>query len=78
MDKHVRRELDCTPSPTPVCINTDYDPGSVVSTAQSNNNNFLLFFVEAPGQLLSLPPFLKSGPDNDTGEVDNYDHSAAT
>jgi len=33
----VRRELDCTP--TLERINTDYDPGSVVSTAQSNNNN---------------------------------------
>jgi len=31
----VRRELDCTP--TLARINTDYDPGSVVSTAQSNN-----------------------------------------
>jgi len=37
VNKHVRRELDCTP--TLACINTDYDPGSVVSTAQSNNNN---------------------------------------
>jgi len=41
VDKHVRRELDCTP--TLERINTDYDPlttirGSVVSTAQSNNN----------------------------------------
>jgi len=36
VDKHVRRELGCTP--TLVGINTDYDPGSVVSTAQSNNN----------------------------------------
>jgi len=35
VDKHVRRELDCTP--TVARINTDYDPGSVVSTAQSNN-----------------------------------------
>jgi len=35
VDKHVRRELDCTP--TLARINTDYDPGSVVSTAQSNN-----------------------------------------
>jgi len=33
----VRRELDCTP--TFERINTDYDPGSVVSTAQSNNNS---------------------------------------
>ena len=32
---NVRRELDCTP--TLARINTDYDPGSVVSTAQSNN-----------------------------------------
>ena len=32
----VRRELGCTPSLAR--INTDYDPGSVVSTAQSNNN----------------------------------------
>ena len=32
---HVRRELDCTP--TLARINIDYDPGSVVSTAQSNN-----------------------------------------
>jgi len=32
VDKHVRRELDCTP--TLQRINTDYDPGSVV--AQSN------------------------------------------
>ena len=31
----VRRELDCTPSLAR--INTDYDPGSVVSTAQSTN-----------------------------------------
>ena len=31
----VRRELGCTP--TLARINTDYDPGSVVSTAQSNN-----------------------------------------
>ena len=37
VNKHVRRELDFTP--TLACINTDYDPGSVVSTAQSNNNN---------------------------------------
>ena len=37
VDKHVRRELDCTP--TLARINTDYDPGSVVSTAQSNNNS---------------------------------------
>ena len=35
VDKHVRRELDCTPSL--VRINIDYDTGSVVSTAQSNN-----------------------------------------
>jgi len=34
MDKHVRQELDCTP--TLARINTDYDPGSIVSTAQSN------------------------------------------
>jgi len=34
VDKHVRRELDCTP--TLARINTDYDPGSAVSTAQSN------------------------------------------
>jgi len=32
---YVRRELDCTP--TLARINTDYDPESVVSTAQSNN-----------------------------------------
>ena len=36
VDKHVRRELDCTP--TLARINTDYDPGSVVSTAQFNNS----------------------------------------
>jgi len=36
VDKHVRRELGCTP--TLENINTDYDPGSVLSTAQSNNN----------------------------------------
>jgi len=36
VDKHVRRELDCTP--TLARINTDYDPGSVGSTAQSNNS----------------------------------------
>jgi len=35
VDKHVRRELGYTP--TLERINTDYDPGSVVSTAQSNN-----------------------------------------
>ena len=34
VDKDVRRELGCTP--TVERINTDYDPGSVVSTAQSN------------------------------------------
>jgi len=38
VDKHVRRELDCTP--TLARINTDYDPESVVSTAQSNNMDF--------------------------------------
>ena len=36
--KHVRRELDCTP--TLARINTDYNPGSVVSTAQSNQRDF--------------------------------------
>jgi len=35
VDKRVRRALGCTP--TFERINTDYDPGSVVSTAQSNN-----------------------------------------
>jgi len=35
VDKHVRRELGCTP--TFERINTDYDPGSVVSMVQSNN-----------------------------------------
>jgi len=33
----VRRELGCTP--TLARINTDYDPGSVVSTAESNNSS---------------------------------------
>ena len=32
---NVCRELGC--APTLECTNTDYDPGSVVSTAQSNN-----------------------------------------
>ena len=39
VDKHVRRELVCTP--TLARINTDYDPGSVVSTAQSNKREFV-------------------------------------
>jgi len=35
VNKHVHREVGCTP--TLARINTDYDLGSVVSTAQSNN-----------------------------------------
>jgi len=42
VDKHVRRELECTP--TLARINTDYDPGSVVSTAQSNNYYYYYYY----------------------------------
>ena len=42
--KHVRRELGCTP--TLVHINIDYDPGSVVSTAQSNSHVHIFNSVE--------------------------------
>jgi len=54
---NVRRELDCTP--TLARINTDYDPGSVVSTAQSNNMtvrhfDFSFFLVFNPGDLYYL------------------------
>jgi len=46
---NMRRELGCTP--TLERINTDYDPGSVVSMAQSNQqptraNNVVRFKVE--------------------------------
>ena len=56
----VRRELDCTP--TLVRINTDYDPGSVVPMAQSNNNGILLqhLFLCYSGCVKSIMRFLYS------------------